>query len=368
MRHLAANARPWAAAGLIAIGILARFVVMMRGHNYDFDSFAIVGDLAARGLNVYANTHRYNYGPVWFIVLGGFYRLAPGNLAAYRILVVAFLTLVDVGILLLLMRLFGRTTALVFFLNPISIIITGYHNQFDNLALLLGLMSVTVFGDSSEEGITGRKLGGLCILGLSLMTKHILFAFPIWLAVKQKGLLAKGVVIGLPIAIFLLGFAPYISTGREGILHHVFMYASTRNAPLYATIVPALVKPYLSSVTLWLTLLGLFGIVFKKRRVDESLLLYTAVLVAAAPSAANQYLAIPVAFTALNLNLLTVAYTALGTLQLAAHEVELHFNTLQQALDFHEPGFYAPMMVLLLVAVTWDAVRPLVRRRSAGRA
>jgi len=45
-----------------------------------------------------------------------------------------FLSLVDLGIFFVLWKKFGRPAAALFFLNPISVIITGYQSQFDNLA------------------------------------------------------------------------------------------------------------------------------------------------------------------------------------------------------------------------------------------
>ncbi len=57
-------------------GITLRFVIMTLGHNFDFDSYCIVGELAASGKNIYANTGRYNYGPVWFTLLGIFWKIA----------------------------------------------------------------------------------------------------------------------------------------------------------------------------------------------------------------------------------------------------------------------------------------------------
>ncbi len=60
----------------ILAGVAIRFLFMQAGYNYDFESYCVVGDLAAAGKNVYANTHRYNYGPVWFTLLGLFWKAA----------------------------------------------------------------------------------------------------------------------------------------------------------------------------------------------------------------------------------------------------------------------------------------------------
>ncbi len=104
---------------LLCLGVLARFLAMKRGHNFDFDSWNIVGDIAKNGGNVYAETVRYNYGPVWYLLLGLFKGVAglfshPG---LFRYSMVGFLTLVDLGIWFMLKKYFGYVAAFLFFLS-----------------------------------------------------------------------------------------------------------------------------------------------------------------------------------------------------------------------------------------------------------
>src|SRR3990172_7804576 len=145
----------WFFPVVVAVGIGLRLSVMTLGHNVDFDSFLIVARLMHLGSNVYANTARYNYGPIWFnllyIVDSIAYHISPNHELIFRYTLVSFLSLVDAGIALILQRKVNLTTAVVFMLNPISIIITGYHNQFDNLAVFLGLLSVIIFGDDYRQ-------------------------------------------------------------------------------------------------------------------------------------------------------------------------------------------------------------------------
>lgn len=61
---------------ICALGIMARFFVMQLGHNYDFESYMIVGDIVSKGGNVYAETYRYNYGFVFFFIQGLGYKLS----------------------------------------------------------------------------------------------------------------------------------------------------------------------------------------------------------------------------------------------------------------------------------------------------
>ena len=42
----------------ICTGIILRYVMMTLGHNYDFESYCIVGEIAGNFGNVYAGTNR----------------------------------------------------------------------------------------------------------------------------------------------------------------------------------------------------------------------------------------------------------------------------------------------------------------------
>jgi hypothetical protein len=297
---------------VLILGLAARFWVGTRGHNYDFECYRRVAHIMEQGQNVYASTRVYNYGPVWFNILHLFDLLAGHDPAVFRWLLIGLLSAADAGIFCVLWRRFGRLAATLFFLNPVSIMITGYHNQFDNVAILLGLLAMLLFGENFENPVGRRKFFGLAVLGLSLMTKHVLFAFPLWLAVKQKGLSQKLTVIFVPVAIFLLGFAPYWAGGRAGIVQNVFLYNSFNTAYFYNFFVPAAVQYLFHPDTIWLFALGLFAFINRRKPGLESLLLYTCVLVATAPATANQYLAIPSAFTSVFVNFFTVVYTIIA--------------------------------------------------------
>jgi hypothetical protein len=250
--------------------------------------------------------------------------LAAHNPAVFHWLLVGFLSAADIGIFCVLWRKYGRLAATLFFLNPVSIMITGFHNQFDNVAILLGLWAVLLFGDCFEDTVGRRKFFGLAVLGFSLMTKHVLFAFPLWLAVKQKGLRQKCVVLVVPVAIFLLGIAPYWPGQRAGIIQNVFLYKSTTIAHVYEFFLPTAVQCLFNSTTVWLLALGLFAFIQRRTPALESLLLYTCVLVVVAPATTNQYLAIPSIFTSVFVNFFTVVYNALATYHVLVDVDGLH--------------------------------------------
>jgi hypothetical protein len=346
----------------LALGIGLRIVVMRRGNNYDLESYRIVADILRDHWNVYALTERYNYGPVWFMILHVFDVLAgnlPRSEAAFRHLIVMFLIVVDLGIWYVLRRQFGQAVAFIFFLSPISIIITGYHNQFDNLAILIGLVGMLIYGEAGQ-GWKSRKFWGLLILGLSLATKHIFFALPLWLAFKEEGWKAKVVALGLPVLVFLAGFAPFWAHGHAGIIAHVFEYHSLSNAPFWHAMIPAVAGYLVSPQMLFFGALVVGGLVYRRRGVFEMALLYLLILVIFSSAIANQYLAIAVPAIAVSMNGFFWAYWLYAGLFLAISDAGLHIAWLQEHLPsgLIEPisrglASYNPLVVLLFAGLVW---------------
>lgn len=297
-----------------------------------------------KGQNVYAATTRYNYAPFWFNFLHWLFQIANKNPISFRYLIVGALTLVDLLIFMILYKKIGSRAAFLFFLNPLSIIISGYHNQFDNIAILFSMVAVLLIEDNYAESITKRKLWGLVFLGMSLIVKHIFFLFPVWLAVKQKKMLPKIILLAVPMFMFFLSFLPYWENGNMGIIQNVFNYKSLNNEYFYWLFVPISLQKLFSSTIIWIVLLIIFAFVFRKNSSFDSLLYYTCVLVMASPSIANQYLVIALPFAAGNFNPFTLAYMALGTLHLLLDKSGLHLihNDAQYGILFY------PVLVFLL--------------------
>lgn len=326
--------RKWWVIGLLLAGVGLRFAMMKRGHNFDMESWRLAADITNHNGNVYAETYRYNYGPIWFEVLHLLDRVAQlfsNPYHAFRFLVVGVLTLADLGIWYMLRKKFGFVAGFLFFLNPISIIITGYHNQFDTVAVCAALAAAVVYGDE-KGGLTRRKWWGLVLLGLSLTVKHVFFLFPLWLAVRQKGWREKLIVLSVPIAIFGLSFVPFWAQGHAGILKNVFGYSSFNNAPFWYTVLPQFIQAFVSIKVLFFGALIVFAFVMRKRPIVESLLVYSIVLVAFSAAIANQYLAIVCAAIAVFPNVFYLLYTFSASLMLAMSDAGLRSDKVQQML------------------------------------
>lgn len=350
----------WAIVAAVAAGVAVRLLVATRGHNFDLDSFRTVAEIVVRGDNVHAHTSLYNYGPVWSWFLAAFRAVSGESFVLFRFLVAGFLSLVDVGIFFVLYRSFGRRAALVFLFHPVSVVISGYHGQFDNLAVLLALGAISLLGDGGADRQPGwRGLAGLLLLGCSLATKHVFFAFPFWLAVRQKSLRAAGVVLLVPFSVFVAAFLPYWSEGHAGIVGNVLRYESRNQEYLYRMLVPDGLA-LLSGRSFWLLLLVLFAFAYRKRSTRESLLAYTAVLVAASPSTANQYLSIPVPFLATQVDVFSALYAIVGTWHVMVDADGLHVG-----FGVGRDLQYSALVALLSLALAWSTWRDDLLR--AGR-
>lgn len=192
--------------GMLVLGVFLRFFVMTYGHNFDFESYCIVGEIAGNFRNVYAETGRYNYGPIFFCIQGLLYRLAHMNPmdweTAYRVLMVSTLTMADLGITFFVANKYSIRKALIFFLNPVSIIITGYHNQFDNIAVLLALILLCFYNEEKEWN--RKDIGFVVFFSLSLITKHILFMLPVFIILRKNLCWKKKIVFACVPPLFFL--------------------------------------------------------------------------------------------------------------------------------------------------------------------
>lgn len=310
---------------VLVIGVALRYWVSTLGSNFDLESYGIVADIVDRGGNVYAETERYNYGPIWFYVLGSLHDVSglfTDPAGAFRPLLIGVLTLADIGIWAVLHRRFGRIAGFLFFLNPVSIIITGYHNQFDNLAILVGLLAMLVYAASFVPG--------LLLLGLSLTIKHVLLVFPLWLAIKEKGLERKLAALALPISVLVVSFVPYLGAGRSGIVANVVEYRGHDNAPFWHGVLPAQLQPFVSPFLLFAGAMLVLGFVWRRRDDLDLALLYLVALVVFAPSIANQYLAIAVPAMAAFPSLFFLPYQVLSAWFLAIHPQGLHNEWLRE--------------------------------------
>lgn len=143
----------FAGAAAAAVALRLAFVLAFPG-NYDTESYREVLGILDRGGEVYLETARYNYSPLWWNGL----RAARGIGGALGLPLQAgvglLLTAVDLATALVLYRLAsrqggrsrGEAAALLFLWNPVSVFATGWHGQFDNVGVLCLLLVLPGIG------------------------------------------------------------------------------------------------------------------------------------------------------------------------------------------------------------------------------
>ena len=313
----------WVFWTLAAVAVALRLLCTRWPGNFDFESWNIVADATLDGKNIYAATDRYNYGPPWAGVLAAL-KWASG--AHFRIAICLALSAVDVAIAVFLRKHAGLAAALAFLFAPWSILITGHHGQFDNAAVLLGLLS-TGYASSrvgyKETGLAGlsikQTLVAAALLGLSLVVKHVLFLFPVWMAFRVPGLRRRFIWLAVPFGTFALSFLPFWKEGHDGIVANVLRYTSDRDAPFLNIFGPSVIDTLLGCQPhtrieryFFYGALILAGALLRRRSLLELLGFYTAFVVIFSSGIWNHYLAIPVLFTALFRNWWSIFYQLLA--------------------------------------------------------
>lgn len=348
---------------IILFGLLGR--LLLAGYtngNFDMGSWQINADIAFRGGNVYAETWRYDYSPIWFTVLGGlkWIELHVSGIS-FSFLVRAFLTLCDLLTLILLLRIAhlqglpANRTALLFFLNPVSLLCTGYHGQFENVTVLLLLAGAYVFMQAD-----GRSARGKWMLWISatfaMCVKHLVF--PQVLTAVTVGFRRRWVcftLFALSGLVFLSLFIPYVSEARGQIFRQVFFYSSIEN--LYGITLLFAWKPLK-----YLFILGLFIYPFCIRNHDllTQFLLGFLFFLTFTTGIGDQYFVLPIALGALRASKGFLVYTVLASLFILGSPVNIHLHVLSRL----------NVNVVWIGAIFWfvtEQYEVSLRRRQAQR-
>ena len=158
------------------LGFALRIVVSNYGYNHDFIMWQKNLELFKNGESFYAYG-KYNYSPLWvnlLFLLDSISLPFIDNQSIFRIKVVLLLSLIDFFIFFLICKNYSTKIGLLFFLNPISIFITGFHNQFDNIAILLAFIAILLYEKYKNNF---QLLITLIIFGISICAKQIFFFF-----------------------------------------------------------------------------------------------------------------------------------------------------------------------------------------------
>ncbi len=309
---------------ILALGTFARFKLIGRGHNYDFESYRIVVEANQLGVTAW-QTNRYNYGPVWWYLL----RLADWMHTytgiGFRHQIVGILTAADLFIAYFIYRFKGLFLGVLFFLNPISIIISGYHNQFDNLAIAIACYAIIKLDNVQKKHLKSSDVSIVLLLAASLAIKHVFLFFIVWLAMRQKTILLKCAYLLGPLILLALSFGPYLTTSWHSIKLNVIDYRSYDNAPFWKVVGLFDGEKNQTINALFVILILAIGFVLRKIKLSDSILIYCIVIVAFSPGITNQYLAIAAIGAIGLMNVGFVTYILYGAFWLIVSPDGLHF-------------------------------------------
>lgn len=322
---------------LIAVAILSRLVLAWGFHgNFDQDSYELVQGIVRDGGNVYAETTRYNYAPPWFLVLGAFAWLQElTGLPAHGV-IRTFLTLADIalaGVVYILARHLGLAplrACLLFLLNPVSILITGFHGPVDGLAILFIWLAVLV----QHKRLKSWLASGLCLVGLLL--KPIVAPAPLYaLAPSIPSYWRRLLVVAAMGVVFGLTFLPWLADGRDGIARNVLAYgAASTSSPGAGPSVVGLVR---------VAILVGAGVFATRTSVDRAVLLWALLTIVTQPYGPEQQYILPLAAGALRPSLGFGLFSVVATVALLGSPDNLHI------VSFGQLGEW----LVWVVAVSW---------------
>lgn len=325
--------RAWLLGVTIALGIAARLWAQSLPGNWDFGQWINVSTAALDGQDPYA-LYGYNYPPPWLMTLALF-NAVTSSTESFRLLIALLLIAVDLGILALLVRRGYTLAAVVFFLSPITIAISGQHQQVDGIAVFFALAAMTALSGVEGSRIAGRDWLAIALLGLSLGFKPVFLLLPLWLAMRPGEWRRRLFLLVGPLVVFGLVFvSAFIAYPVSEVIGRVLGHGGANNSPLVNAFVPGQLAPWFidrgGAKLLFLVLLIAAGWLFRKLPPFELALAYSISAVLFSWAVVNQYLVTPMAAVAVFLNIGFLIWLALATLYLGGAPDALNLPVLNQ--------------------------------------
>lgn len=322
------NKTKLALLAIVCCGLTLRLILASGPYNYDIIAFLQDVKLFNEGKNIYLYQTAYNYSPFIFYIIGIIGLIhSTIKIFPYEFVHRSIISFIDVFSLLVLLslaktkRLSPTKTALLFFLNPVSIIISGRHGQFDNIVVLFLLLALVVY---YQQDVVKRygKLKMLILLTASVLVKHILVyqVLLIWsFILKNKGKAAK--MFLFTVVVFLLSLLPFIFDAPKQIVKQVFFYggAGTHYGIPYFLNFLCLDCEWKKTVLqaykyIFIIMLFTFSFFVRQRDLARSCLLAILFFFTFTSGIATQYFIIPIALGALFPTKWFYLYSAITTL------------------------------------------------------
>jgi len=275
------------------------------------------------------------------------------NSNLFRFILIGILTLADYSIFLTLSKNYNRKVGLVFLFNPISIIITGYHNQFDNVALAFGIWAILKMDSHAQMS---NKIPPMLafVLGISISIKHDLLLFLLWIFFDRKVKNRLQIIfIGVSIPVLLI--LPFLVLDKSSVVKYFFEYNSFNNAPLLKDILfTSGWAPGKVGIIFFIVALTILAYLNRNQTMAKKIPMFTLVLVAFSSSIANQYLAISAIGAAIFANAASLIFFTYSAIAFLFNGDELHLfesSRLSKMFNVLHARPY-PLLILLIPTYT----------------
>ena len=280
------------------------------------------------------DTYGYNYPPPWLLTLTAF-RALSGSEQSFRLLISILLLAADIAIVFLLTKRGYLLAACLFFLSPITVAISGQHQQVEGIAVALALAGALVLTDSSGERITKREWLGASLLGLSLAFKPVFLLLPLWFALQKAPLTVRLFRLLVPGLVFAAALATaFIAYPASTVVSKVLGHGGANNSPFVNAFVPQQIAPWFlenqGGKIVFLVLLVAAGVLFRRLPPFELALFYSITALVFSWAVANQYLATPMAAVAIYLNVGFLVWLLMSSLYLGGDPATLNIPGLNQ--------------------------------------
>jgi len=175
---------------IILLALFLRVITIIFSHNiinYDLISYLKVGELISKKINIYPEVakNHYPYFPLYLYL-----QMIPFIIKKFIVFIDPILFFKIVNIFFDLLNLYlvylisnkNVNNALIYGLNPITILISCFHGQFDVIVIFFLLLSLYLFIKKNDEILA------LLSFSLAITLKHwpIIFIFPVIKKIKNK--------------------------------------------------------------------------------------------------------------------------------------------------------------------------------------
>jgi hypothetical protein len=325
----------WLAIGVLILGALIRVAGALAAVEVaDVQRMHEVAQVVLNGENPYARPDFYVYPPPWMFVEAGSLLLARWSGLPFSLIVRVWPILADVGIGLLIQRWLRRrgvsearaaAWSAVYLLNPVSIIITALHGQFDAVPGLLSLLAVRWASESAERRWWAS---GLALGAAAAFKPFPILLFPWCAAAVGPGAVRRlryALAAALPIACVTAPFL--LGPDRLLVLQRMFLYSGVSDLGYSAVLraiwlvrtgsywLPGTLGPDLAHLTRWTFLVSFAALfLFAARRLaaqlDRAAVLTYLLFLTVFTGISAQYFCWPLPFAALRRDRRVLWYSA----------------------------------------------------------